>query len=242
MEFIFVRLTPVSLRCLGPFCEVRVWEFCLRFERVSSSQSLALWGLGPRPLYAGTAGITLAPNCQRTPRSLGHLSFLSESSLLSSALQEIYLLLLHHAKLHNALWGQLKASNPSSLSRQGTILLLPRLAGPQELLWLSRVHLTKSTPQTFISGILPLRTLPRKQGTAYPSACMRAQSLQLYLTLCDPMDCGPPTFSVWDSPDKNTRVGGHALLQGIFPTQGSKPHFFLFFFFFSNFILFLNFT
>ena len=27
----------------------------------------------------------------------------------------------------------------------------------------------------------------------------------------------------WDSPGKNTGVGGHALLQGIFPTQGSHP-------------------
>ena len=27
----------------------------------------------------------------------------------------------------------------------------------------------------------------------------------------------------WDSPDKNTGVGGHALLEGIFPTQGSNP-------------------
>ena len=27
----------------------------------------------------------------------------------------------------------------------------------------------------------------------------------------------------WDSPDKNTGVGCHALLQGIFPTQGSNP-------------------
>ena len=27
----------------------------------------------------------------------------------------------------------------------------------------------------------------------------------------------------WDSPGKNTRVGCHALLQGIFPTQGSNP-------------------
>ena len=26
----------------------------------------------------------------------------------------------------------------------------------------------------------------------------------------------------WDSPGKNTRVGCHALLQGIFPTQGSN--------------------
>ena len=27
----------------------------------------------------------------------------------------------------------------------------------------------------------------------------------------------------WDSPGKNPRVGCHALLQGIFPTQGSNP-------------------
>ena len=27
----------------------------------------------------------------------------------------------------------------------------------------------------------------------------------------------------WDSPDKNTEVGSHSLLQGIFPTQGSNP-------------------
>ena len=27
----------------------------------------------------------------------------------------------------------------------------------------------------------------------------------------------------WDSPDKNTGVGGHALLQGTFPTQGASP-------------------
>ena len=28
----------------------------------------------------------------------------------------------------------------------------------------------------------------------------------------------------WDSPGKNAGVGCHALLQGIFPTQGSNPH------------------
>ena len=43
-------------------------------------------------------------------------------------------------------------------------------------------------------------------------------------TLCDPMDCSPPGSSIHgDSPGKNTRVGCHALLQGIFPTQGSNP-------------------
>ena len=28
----------------------------------------------------------------------------------------------------------------------------------------------------------------------------------------------------WDSPGKNTGVGCHALLQGIFPTQGLNPY------------------
>ena len=28
----------------------------------------------------------------------------------------------------------------------------------------------------------------------------------------------------WDSPGKNTGMGGHALLQGIFPTEGLNPH------------------
>ena len=29
---------------------------------------------------------------------------------------------------------------------------------------------------------------------------------------------------LWDSPGKNTEVGCHTLLQGIFPTQGLNPH------------------
>ena len=42
--------------------------------------------------------------------------------------------------------------------------------------------------------------------------------------LCDPMDCSPPGSSVHgDSSGKNTGVGCHALLQGIFPTQGLNP-------------------
>ena len=44
------------------------------------------------------------------------------------------------------------------------------------------------------------------------------------LTLCDPMDCSPPGSSVHvDSPGKNTGVGCHSFLQGLFPTQGSNP-------------------
>ena len=46
---------------------------------------------------------------------------------------------------------------------------------------------------------------------------------QLYLTICDPMDYSPPGSCPWDSPDKNTQVHCHFLLQGIFPTQGLNP-------------------
>ena len=42
-------------------------------------------------------------------------------------------------------------------------------------------------------------------------------------TLCDPMDCSLPGSS-WDSPGKNTGLGCHAPLQGIFLTEGSNLH------------------
>ena len=37
-------------------------------------------------------------------------------------------------------------------------------------------------------------------------------------TLCDPLD-----YTLWNSPGQNTGVGSLSLLQGIFPTQESKP-------------------
>ena len=44
-------------------------------------------------------------------------------------------------------------------------------------------------------------------------------------TLWDPIAYSPPGSSVHeDSPGKNAGAGGHALLQGIFPTHGSSPH------------------
>ena len=51
--------------------------------------------------------------------------------------------------------------------------------------------------------------------------CLVAQSCPI---LSDPRDCSPPgSFVHGDSPRENTRVGCPALLQGIFPTQGSNP-------------------
>ena len=44
-------------------------------------------------------------------------------------------------------------------------------------------------------------------------------------TLCNPMDCSPTRLLCpRDSPGKNTGVGCHALLQGIFQTEGSNLH------------------
>ena len=58
-------------------------------------------------------------------------------------------------------------------------------------------------------------------------ACVRAKLLQSYLTLCDLVVYSPPGSSVeffrqeyWNSPGKNTGVGNHSFLQGIFSTQG----------------------
>ena len=68
---------------------------------------------------------------------------------------------------------------------------------------------------------------------SYLTGChLRLQSLVFVLcsiaqscpTLCDPIDCSPPGSSVHgDSLGKNTGMGCQALLQGIFPTQGSNP-------------------
>ena len=74
-------------------------------------------------------------------------------------------------------------------------------------------------------SILPM--FPPQTGQCQASSracavlCLVAQSCS---TLCDSMDYSPSSSSVHgDSPGKNTRVGCHALLQGICPTQGSNP-------------------
>ena len=54
--------------------------------------------------------------------------------------------------------------------------------------------------------------------------CLRAKLLQSCLTLCNPMDCSLRFLCPWNSLGKNTGVGCHALLQGMFLTQGEKPH------------------
>ena len=52
--------------------------------------------------------------------------------------------------------------------------------------------------------------------------CVYAKSLQLCLTLCNPMDCSLPGSSVRGS-FQNTGVDCHFLLQGFFLIQGLNP-------------------
>ena len=51
-----------------------------------------------------------------------------------------------------------------------------------------------------------------------PCTLNRFSGVQLFVTLWTILLC------LWDSPGKNTGVGCHFLLQGIFLTQGSNPH------------------
>ena len=61
-------------------------------------------------------------------------------------------------------------------------------------------------------GMAAPRTKSSKERPSWSRVCMCLVT-QMCVTLCDPMDCNPP----------GTSVGCHALLQGIFPTQGSNP-------------------
>ena len=67
--------------------------------------------------------------------------------------------------------------------------------------------------------------LPKGSRTWH--ACVCAKSLQSCPTLCNPIDCTPTRLLCsWDSPGKNTGVGCHFFLQGIFLPQGLNPRLF----------------
>ena len=51
---------------------------------------------------------------------------------------------------------------------------------------------------------------------------VKVSFMQLCLTLCDPLACSPPASSVHGILQARI-LEYHALLQGIFPTQGSNP-------------------
>ena len=73
-----------------------------------------------------------------------------------------------------------------------------------------------SSFQTYILFWIPY-FFPFSSGHAVQSCSVMSDSLW-------PHGLQPATpLCPWDSPGRNTGVGCHTLLQGIFPTQGSKP-------------------
>ena len=74
---------------------------------------------------------------------------------------------------------------------------------------------------TTVHKITGSQTRLKRLSTHTHCCCLVAQ---LCPTLCDSMDCSPPGSYPWHFPDRNTGVGCHFLLQGIFLTQGLNLH------------------
>ena len=65
---------------------------------------------------------------------------------------------------------------------------------------------------------------PEKNSAFHRYILCYAKSLSLLRLFATPMNCSPPSSSVCGGyPGKNTGLGCHAFLQGIFPNQGSNP-------------------
>ena len=84
-------------------------------------------------------------------------------------------------------------------------------------------HLIPTSPPAFVVLLKSVsRYFWKVWAFSFPWCAVLCLVTQLCPTLCNPMDCSPPGSSIHgDSPGKNSRVGCHALLQGIFPTQVS---------------------
>ena len=78
----------------------------------------------------------------------------------------------------------------------------------------------------FSETVEPKQSQTSKQGSKPGTNQHYLNWIAIMLTLscvllCDPLDCSPPGSSVHGIfQGKNTVVGSHFLLQGIFPTQG----------------------
>ena len=81
------------------------------------------------------------------------------------------------------------------------------------------------TAVTSQAKYLPGLRLSWSNGEDYSLVKVKVLEAQSCPTLCAPMYCSPPGSSAHGtSPGKNTGVGCHALLQGIFLTQGYTLH------------------
>ena len=83
---------------------------------------------------------------------------------------------------------------------------------------------SRATVESVPAGTFYCLPLPTPENTLLSG--MTSELLRIVtkscLTLCNPTNYSPPGCP-WDSPGKNTGVGCHFLLQGVFPTQESNP-------------------
>ena len=90
--------------------------------------------------------------------------------------------------------------------------------------WNAQGLLTTNVPcLPFMSTVLSILSIgksPSSVGTSFLVSYVKLVLVtQSCMTLCDPLDCSARLLCPWDSPIKNSWVGCHSLLQGIFPTQ-----------------------
>ena len=106
-------------------------------------------------------------------------------------------------------------------------IMAPKMSTPRSL---EPVNMSPTTVKGICRGI-KLRALrrggyPGLSGGSHVITGVCAKSLQwcLIVSPCNPLDCSPARSSVLgDYPGKNTGVGCHFLLQGIFPNPGIEP-------------------
>ena len=75
---------------------------------------------------------------------------------------------------------------------------------------------------TLFKMLYPHRPLQSIKESSLCYTCVHSKSLQLCLTLCSPTNC-ISLFCPRNFLGKNTAVGCHSLLQGIFPDSGFEP-------------------
>ena len=113
-------------------------------------------------------------------------------------------------------------------SLPGHLHILCSLAPHSYIIWsYASFKSTQMSPaQRGLFSTIPHNTIAAPSWHSLPpylATFVHAKLLQLCPSLQSYGPYGPWGSCPWDSPVKNTRVGCHILLQGIFPTQGSNP-------------------
>ena len=123
----------------------------------------------------------------------------------------ILIMIAFHNTFHHIL---LYSTEKNHLQETLTVVLLTWYRDVFTLIYIEVLHVWTQIPDfwIYVNVYMNDDRCPWKNVLVYHSC----------LTLCDSMDCSPPGSCPWDSPSKNTGVGCHFLLQGIFSTQGSN--------------------